>query len=969
MSGMSIFAKVDPWRASGRRSHSSSANVYSESGCLNEGEILEFFAGRLQGPVREAIEHHLDACPSCLDLVADVAAGIAGAASDTGASLSPLDADLRMEVANLESDEPAILPWGALIGGRYEIRKIIGVGGMGIVYSCFDRSLEREVALKVLRYRPSTQKEVVCAEERLLREAQLLAGLSHPNIVVVFDVGSDDGRVFIAMELVRGRTLEAWLEASPPSSQERILEVFVAVGRGLAAAHAAGVIHRDLKPANVLVGDDGRIRVTDFGLALSREGAFEATRSGYNRRQSLPQTNECRGATSGRSWVGTPRYMSPEQLSGAAASTASDQFAFTLALAEALLGSDPFPATTLEERQARIAAGPVLSSGRSGGLSRTLRGLLRRGLSVHASERYPSMEVLCDELDRIRKELPWRLWSALGLSLVTLVALVGLRVMSPATTCENGEQIVSEVWSPEVRDRIETAVKGAHDTMAVETWRGVEPLFDSFATDWTRAYSEACAEVSDDHSAQRKQALTEMECLEQTIDYLNARVTQAGQGDAEMLRAVLVEGRSTLPSILRHCEETESGLFAPFPEHPALQGRVFVLRLGLHDVLQLQLASDMEGAERLIEALATEAEPLAYTPLLTEVLRRRGLVEHQRGDLERASRTFERALALAEESAYDRIIPDLWVALAHVNISRGHLDDAELALKHADAYGQRPSLATQTRRRRLSMRAHLLRALGHHHAALKVDREMLELALNDLDTARILVAESISRSALGEWQQALQLQRQALALREKVLDKGHTRIAGAHNLLGETLMALGEMQEAEKHLLQALRIRERLGEDGDLDRARVLLNTGRLALAQGDPAQALCVLVEALEIRETRLGGEHPEVAEALMGVAEIYRVQGEAAAAVPLLRRAHRIRAGRYGPDHPQTSLALIAYAEASLSIDEGAAELDGAALLDLTALARALEVLENAEIRPQERVHARAVVERARTVATSGR
>jgi len=506
---MSLFAKADSWRASGRRSHSSSANVYSESGCLNEGEILEFFAGRLEEPVREAIEHHLDACPSCLDLVADVAAGIAGAALDTGASLSALDTDLRAKVAtldmplwpDLDSDEPAILPWGALIGGRYEIRQIIGVGGMGIVYSCLDRSLEREVALKVLRDRPSTQGEVVWAEERLLGEAQLLAGLSHPNIVVVFDVGSDDGRVFIAMELVRGRTLEAWLEASPPPSQETVLEVFVAVGRGLVAAHAAGVIHRDLKPANVLVGDDGRIRVTDFGLALSREGAFAAARSGSE--QGFEElTNEPRRVTSGRSWVGTPRYMSPEQLSGAAASTASDQFAFTLALAEALLGSNPFPATTMEERQGRIAAGPVLSSG----LSRSLRGLLRRGLAAHPSERYPSMAALCDELDRIRKGRPWRLWSALGLSLVTVIALVVLRVMYPATTCENGEQIVFEVWSPNVRDRIETAVKGAHDTEAVEAWRGLEPLFDSFATHWMRAYSEVCAEASDDHSAQRKQA-------------------------------------------------------------------------------------------------------------------------------------------------------------------------------------------------------------------------------------------------------------------------------------------------------------------------------------------------------------------------------------------------------------------------------------------------------------------------------
>ena len=933
-------------------------------GCLEEGELQEFFAGRLSGAEHEALEHHLDACPRCLELVACVAAGIAESTPGVGASVSAPDADSLAAAATLDTplwselgcDELALLPQGELLGGRYEVRRIIGVGGMGLVYSCLDRSLGREVALKVLRYRPSTRDEAVRAEERLLREAQLLAGLSHPNIVVVFDVGSDDGLVFIAMELVRGRTLGAWLEASPPPSQEAILEVFLAVGRGLAAAHAAGVIHRDLKPANVLVGDDGCVRVTDFGLALSDGRTLAAALAGseqrdeYDRR-SGPLREASGGNRGGLVWVGTPRYMSPEQLSGAPASALSDQFGFTLALAEGLLGNDPFPAETLAQRRSAMAEGPVLS-GPSRTLSRALRRLLQRGLAERPSDRYPSLEALCAALDRIRRGRPWRLWSAVGLSLVTFVVIVGLRVTSPATTCEDAQKLVSGIWSPEVRDRI-SAVVDADDA---DVWRRLEARFNRFTTHWTRVYSDVCAAAIDEHGAQRERALEQMACLERALAYLHGSAALAENGDAGILQAL--EAQDTLTSLLDHCERGKTRLVAPLPEHPATQARVFALRLRLAGVWPLQVAGDMEGAERLVEAIEEEAKVVHFTPLLAEVLHRRGTVERHRGDLEQASATLERAVALAEESAYDTLIPELWLALALVDTSRGRLDEAGRSLERVDAYRERGSLPMNIRV--LSMRAHLLRTLGRHHAALEVAREMRGVAVGDVEMARALVAESISRTALGEWERALLLQRQALALRVQALGEGHSRSAGAHNLLGETLFALGEMQEAEKHLLSALEIRERLGEGADLERSRVLLNVGRLAQARQDPERALGAVVEALEIREARLGGEHPEVAEALMFVGEVHCAQGDVTAAMPLLRRAHRLLDRLYGPEHPQTALALIAHGEASLSAD-GEADVP-----DLTELGRALGVLESAEIRPEERARARAVVERARAAVT---
>ncbi|HFE45230.1 MAG TPA: tetratricopeptide repeat protein, partial [Nannocystis exedens] len=908
-------------------------------GCLDEAEILDFFAGCLRGPVREAIERHIDVCPSCLDLVASVAAGIAGSTPDKALCLPSTHASsltkTAMQGAHLwpeaSSDDRVILRRGMLIGGRYEIRRLIGVGGMGVIYSSLDRSLDREVALKALRYQPSTREEAIRAEDRLLREAQILAGLSHPNIVVAFDVGSDEGLVFITMELVHGRTLGAWLQASPPPSQEAILEVFIAAGRGVAAAHAAGVIHRDLKPANILVGDDGRVRVTDFGLALNEAKTIDKiTDHGPGR-------------------VGTPRYMSPEQLSGAPASAASDQFGFTLALAEGLLGSDPFSVSSLKERRSAIAAGPVLD-GHTQSLSRPLRCLLRQGLAERPSDRYPSMAALCDELERIRHRQPWRLWGTLGLLSAAVVTVVALRGVA-TVTCEDSQRLAAGVWNPAKRAQIEVWVEGSQDPRAAQAWRQLEPSFDHFANHWTRAYNDACTTASDDRGAHRQRALAQMACLERVLPYLDASILLSEKGDIDTFAAL---AKWQLSSQLSRCEG-ETTPIVPFPKNRAEQAKVLALRIRLNDAWRLAEEGDIEGLDRLVKAAEIDAETLGFMPIFAQVLLFRARVEHLRGDHEGAVATLERALAIAEESAYDTLIPMLWLELALVDIGRGRLDRAERALRRADACGVRGSVSAELRTHELLTRAYLLRMFGRHREAIEVHRELRERVVDEVELARVLVAESLSRSALGEWQQALRLQQQALVLRQQALREGHSRIAGVHNLLGETLLALGRMQEAEEHLQRALEIRERLGRGADLERTRVLLNIGRLAQALGDPARALRVDLEVLEIREERLGHGHPEVAEALMAVGEIHRAQGDAAAAMPLQRRAQQLLDRTYGPDHPHTALALIAYAEACLATK------GGVGALDLAELDRALEVLEAAEIRPEERAHARSVVARA--------
>ncbi len=252
--------------------------------------------------------------------------------------------------------------------GRYLVIDALGEGATAAVYRAYDSELDRRVALKVLHPHAITEGR----EERLLDEARSLARLAHENIVTVFDAGRVDDRAFVALELVEGQTLRAWL-AQTNRSWIEVVSVFAKAGRGLAAAHEAALVHRDFKPDNVLIGDDGRVRVADFGLALDASIAGD------------------------RSLVGTPAYMAPELFDGATADARSDQFAFCVALFEALFGARPFEGATLDALAAAARAGIVdVPAGRD--VPSWLLAVVRRGTSADPSRRFHSMRALLDAL-------------------------------------------------------------------------------------------------------------------------------------------------------------------------------------------------------------------------------------------------------------------------------------------------------------------------------------------------------------------------------------------------------------------------------------------------------------------------------------------------------------------------------------------------------------------------------------------
>lgn len=336
---------------------------------------------------------------------------------------------------------------GDLVGRFIVVRKL-GEGGMGVVLSAYDPNLERKVAIKVLRRR-DLGGAGTAGRERLIREARAMAKLRHDNVVTVFEAGEHDGGVFIAMDYIDGGTLSAWLadrgfDGPPPTADDvrATLAMFIAAGRGLAAAHAVGMVHRDFKPDNVLIDDGDRPLVTDFGLA----GLYEPVEVDLSVDEVLPGVRPSLGMTLTRTGdiMGTPRYMAPEQHEGTATDARTDQFAFCAALYRALFGTAPFEGDDYESLRASVIEGEVREPVDRGAVPATVRDAVMRGLSRRPDERFASMDELLEQLEWTpRSRMPW----VIGGAVVVVSAVVAISIaigMRRDTDAEGESRRVAE---------------------------------------------------------------------------------------------------------------------------------------------------------------------------------------------------------------------------------------------------------------------------------------------------------------------------------------------------------------------------------------------------------------------------------------------------------------------------------------------------------------------------------------------
>ena len=363
--------------------------------CPSDDMLADFVEGRLTGVMLGDFYEHTSSCPTCTATLAALVS------SPSVAGKSPSVKVVAKTHSGSADSEPGEWAKRPEIVGRYRLLEVLGAGGMGIVYLARDTQLNRNVALKITR--AGMPRAGVF---RMFREAQAMAQLSHRNVVTVHDVGVWNDRVFVAMEHLEGGTLARYLLEQPRTWAE-VLERFVQAGNGLAAAHRAGIVHRDFKPENVLLSATGEARVGDFGLArwFGGDEVQSEMASKSQATRSNPESVRRARITRMGTLVGTPAYMSPEQVKGGEADHRADIWSFCAALYEALYCELPFPGRTPNEVLRYVELGSVRAPPLGSDVPRRLRAALVRGLRESPDARFATMEALLEDLQvhRLRR--------------------------------------------------------------------------------------------------------------------------------------------------------------------------------------------------------------------------------------------------------------------------------------------------------------------------------------------------------------------------------------------------------------------------------------------------------------------------------------------------------------------------------------------------------------------------------------
>ena len=840
---------------------------------VDEGTAAQLLGGELAPAEAERVHAHVAGCRECEQFVAALAR-VAVSATEPRASTTEL-------------------PRGATIG-RFIVLERIGAGGMGVVHAAYDPELDRRVALKLLRD-PDGDVRV-----RLLREAQAAARLSHPNVVSVFDIGVHQDSVYLAMELVDGVTLTEWLRGE--HAWQDVVDMFVQAGRGLVAAHDAGIVHRDFKPDNVLVGRDGRPRVVDFGLARAAEDGGAADPEPRDTRpvaHSFGSRLTRTGAV-----LGTPRYMAPEQFTGGEITPATDQFGFCVALYQALYGTTPFPGDRVADISTSVLAGVIAPPVATPGPARLRRAIVR-GLAVEPAQRHGSLAALLRELERARGARRRRAAIAGGVAAAALLAsgafVLALRLGRGDTeaACGAAGDKVATVWDGERAARLRTAfakLKLPFGELAAR--RAIERL-DAYAAGWAAMRAEACTATHVEHEQSSQLFDLRVACLDERLAELGALAAAFEAADGETVRHA-IEAAGALPPLARCADR--AALLAPIrPPDAAIAGRVAAVTAGLAKASTLDGLGKYAAAQAAAERACAGVDALGYAPLVARCRYHVGeFTDRATGDHRRAAQLLTDAIARAIESNDPERAGTAAVQLARVlGLGLEHRDDAERWAQVAEGAATRLS-----------------------------DRSDLDARLADL-RGQLAVRAGKPADALPHFERLL-------ALRERSDPKGGVGVANAHVSLGHALTALTRFADAEAHYRRALGVVEELSGANHPNLNPVLDGLGGLQWSQGRPADAIPYFERALAITRASVAPGHPAIVGSLASLAVANADAGNTDRALALLEEAqkslapddrrHRAliltnlvdvhqRRGEHGP-------ALVA-AEEALAITR---ELDGA-------------------------------------------
>ncbi|WP_375768620.1 tetratricopeptide repeat protein [Archangium gephyra] len=804
---------------------------------------------------------------------------------------------------------PPCPPPGHVLAERYTVLNPLGHGGMGVVLAAYDARLNRRVALKLLRPRWEPEDDGA-SQVRLLREAQAMAQLNHPHVVHVYDSGRlEDDAFFIAMEYVEGRTLRQWLQQQPRTWRE-VLRAFLEAGRGLAAAHAAGLVHRDFKPDNVLVGQDGRVRVTDFGVAQALHPP-EADTQAHGTERALPRTWVEPLTESGR-MMGTPRYMAPEQLQGRPVDARSDLYAFCVALYEALYGQRPFAGDSQAELlEARLAE--RIAPAQSEVPAWVGRAVLR-GLRADPLQRPGSLRELLEELENDPRQR-WRARVRTGAlagggALLLVLAIWGwVRQEAPDPACGGMDRRMAGIWDAPLRKRLEQALLGTGLPQAQDTFERVSRLLDAYASGWVKQRTEAC-ELARQEGADRLPRLAALReyCLERRRGQLGALTELlAREPDPKLLDGAVQAVQSLYP--LSDCADARLlTAVVPPPEDPAVRARAETLEQQVDRLAALHVAGRYAEGLALADTLRPQVAALEHPSLRARVLFWSASLRDGAGDYKGAEAALREALVLSAQGKDALMETRAWNLLVTVVGTR--------QARHAEAlWLELPLRAAAERLGDERQRALMHEALGTVRWT-KGDSERaredfaLALALleklpgpNEVDLSRLLNSMGNVLLDLGQYERARGFFERSMELKQKALGPEHPSLASSINNLGLVHEALGHSEQAQAQYERAVALKRKTLGPNHPSLASSLANLGDILRARGHLEEALARHERALELRLKALGPEHPSVSDSYTRLGHVLADLGRDAEARTRYERALAIQEKLHGPGHVETA------------------------------------------------------------------
>ena len=845
--------------------------------CPDANLIVDFVHGALVERDERTVTDHVAGCSACHAVVAELARGLPVPSGDEGPPGEPIAVGTHV--------------------GRYVIERWLGAGGMGVVYRAYDPELDRRVALKLWTPERSRVTSPEQRMDRQLREARAMARISHPNVLPIFEVGTFDGQGFLIMELVDGWTLRRW-QALEGRSWRAIVGTYVQAGHGLAAAHRANIVHRDFKPENVLVRRDGRVYVTDFGLA--RQG-LQTARGGDE------ALDEAAGATSveaardpSTGAAGTPAFMAPERWRGIATAR-GDQYAFCVALEEAV-GTSTVPAR--------------------------VRAALLRGRDPDPARRFPTMEALLEQLTVAPPATRWRraAWALFPLVATSLLTTFTLRARTTTAEppCSGTERRLAGIWDGERRQAVRAAFRGTELHLADATSEQVTRSLDGYASAWAQASEETCASTV----VRREQSNEVMElrnaCLDRRLDELRATTeafTRATPSTVEnAIAAVQSLGRVDACADVAALHER-----FPLPGSPERRAALQALSRRLDDARLLERTGQFDDALAAAEGVEKAARSAQYPPLLAEALLTLGRLDFHRFDYERSASRLHEAVRTAEIAHDPTVRAAAWTLTAQsLGFGLRRYDDALRAADLGEATLDGAGLGGELRAGLAMARSGVAHRRGDYAESLARAREALELRAAALDADDFRLADTwwaiaMNHEALRQHEATLDALDHARAIHETTIGPDHWKMAMLLGTISSAYTNLGRHQEAIAAARRSLEVHERrvprqaklvayaeLRLGSALDAAdrfegaeRPLRRAGALYEKKEGTAGALLALgralrhrgrfVEAIELyrQSAEMFRDHPLEARALYGVGACHLGSNQAARAIAPLERA----------------------------------------------------------------------------------